>query len=325
MTTLVTGGAGFIGSHLCETLVSNGRRVVCLDNLGSGRRTNVAELRSDEAFTLVDGDVRDDVATTLADSGVEPGDVDRVFHLASRASPVDFDEHALEIAATNSQGTYNVLEFATDADARAVYASTSEVYGDPEVHPQPETYNGNVNVRGGRACYDESKRLGETYATLFHREYGTDVRTVRIFNTYGPRMRADDGRVIPTFMAQAIAGTDLTVYGDGSQTRSFLYVSDLVTALRRLIERSGLANEVVNVGSTNEITINTLAEKIARLVDDPVDVRYEPLPEDDPERRQPDITRAKNLLDWEPTVDVDDGLARTLEALLRSDELGSSE
>ena len=325
MTTLVTGGAGFIGSHLCESLVSSGEDVVCLDNLGSGRRSNVSELQDEVAFRLAVGDVRDDIATTLAASSVEPDSIDRVFHLASRASPVDFDEHALEIAATNSEGTYKVLEFATEVDARVVYASTSEVYGDPEVHPQPETYRGNVNIRGGRACYDESKRLGETYTTLFHREYGTDVRTVRIFNTYGPRMRADDGRVIPTFMAQAIAGKDLTVYGDGSQTRSFLYVSDLITALRRLMDRSGLADQVVNVGSTNEITINVLAEKIASLVDTPVDVRYEPLPEDDPERRQPDISRAKNVLDWEPTVNVDDGLTRTLEALLHSDELTGSE
>jgi UDP-glucuronate decarboxylase len=313
MRMLVTGGAGFIGSNLCESLVSDGRRVVCLDNLGSGRRANVAPMRDDDGFLFVDADVRDPLPEMLRDCGVDPADVGEIYHLASRASPPDFESHPFEIALTNSLGTRNVLELAREVDARVLYTSTSEVYGNPEVSPQSETYHGNVNCRGERACYDESKRFGETLATLFAREEGVDVRTARIFNTYGPRMRPDDGRVIPNFLTQALRGDDLTVYGDGTQTRSFLYVDDQIRGLRKLMATSGLGGEVVNIGGTDEITIETLADIVISLTEDSVGRRYESLPyDDDPERRRPDISRAREALDWEPEVDLKDGLRQTL-------------
>jgi UDP-glucuronate decarboxylase len=313
--TLVAGGAGFIGSHLCDSLVDDGHDVVCLDNLTSGQRRNVADLddRTGGEFRLVDGDVTADLHTVLRDAGVDPMALDRVYHLASRASPEDFRTHALDIALTNSIGTHNVLQLAAAADARVLYASTSEIYGDPEVHPQPESYNGNVDPRGPRACYDESKRFGETLATVYERQIDLDVRTARLFNTYGPRMRPDDGRVIPTFLTQALDGRDLTVYGDGSQTRSFLYVTDLVDGLRRLMERPGLGGEVVNLGSTEEMTICELAERTLELVETDSQTVYKPLPEGDPERRQPDIDRACRELDWSPSTGLERGLTETRE------------
>lgn len=312
MTTVVTGGAGFLGSHLCESLLDAGGDVVCLDNLGSGRWRNVSPFDDYDDFTFVEGDVRSDLAPTLERAGVDPSAVDRIYHLASRASPVDFDEYPQEILETNSLGTRNVLQFAADVDARVVYASTSEVYGDPEVTPQPLDYNGNVNCRGERACYDEAKRFGETLCVLYAERHGVDARTVRIFNTYGPRMRPDDGRVVPTFVRQVLDGEDLTVYGDGTQTRSFLYVDDLIRGFRQMMDRSGLAGDVVNLGHTNEITINRLAEVIAELSAGESDVVYEPLPEDDPRRRQPDLSHTQDLLDWEPSVSLEKGLERTI-------------
>lgn len=308
-TALVTGGAGFVGSHVCESLLEDGYRVVCLDNLSSGRRANVEGLGG-ERLRLVEGDVREPVASQVP----VDADVDRVYHLASRASPADFDAYPLEIARTNGEGTYNVLEFARATDARTLYASTSEVYGEPAVHPQPEHYNGSVNPRGPRACYDESKRYGETLAAVFHREYGVDVRTVRIFNTYGPRMRPDDGRVVPTFLGQALDGRDVTVYGDGTQTRSFLYVDDLVRGMRALMAAPDAAGEVVNVGNTDEIEIRRLAEMVIRLTGADVGVTHEPLPhEDEPERRRPVIRRMEEEFGWEPTVALEDGLRMTAE------------
>lgn len=311
--TLVTGGAGFIGSHLCESLVADGHEVVCLDNFGSGRRRNVAEIDddTDDRFRVVEGDVTGDLVATLRDVGVDPTSIDRVFHLASRASPKDFRTHALDIALTNSLGTHNVLDLAANADARVIYASTSEIYGDPEVHPQSETYNGNVDPRGPRACYDESKRFGETLTAIYEERADLDVRTGRLFNTYGPRMRPDDGRVIPTFLTQAQDGRDLTVYGDGSQTRSFLYVTDLVDGLRRLMDRPGLDGEVVNLGSTDERTILQLAKDVLDLVETESEIVHEPLPEGDPERRRPEVERAFRKLDWSPSTDLDSGLAKT--------------
>lgn len=313
MGTLVTGGAGFIGSNLCGSLRADGRRVVCLDNLGSGRRANVESLIDSGDFLFVEADVRDPLDETLRTHGVDPTAVDEIYHLASRASPPDFETHPFEIAWTNSLGTRHVLELARDVDARVVYTSTSEVYGDPEVSPQPETYHGNVNCRGRRACYDESKRFGETLATLFAREFDVDVRTARVFNTYGPRMRPDDGRVIPNFLTQALRGDDLTVYGDGTQTRSFLYVDDQIRGLRKLMTAPGLGGEVVNVGGTEEITIEALADLVIGLTENSIDRRYEPLPyDDDPERRRPDISRARAELDWVPEVDLEDGIRLTL-------------
>lgn len=320
MTTVVTGGAGFLGSHLCESLLGDGETVVCFDNLGSGRRTNVAPFENLDRFTFVEGDVRADLATELDRGGVPVSDVDRIYHLASRASPVDFGEHPQEILETNSIGTRNVLELAADVDASVLYASTSEVYGDPEETPQTLEYNGNVDCRGERACYDEAKRFGETLCVTYEDRHGVDVRTVRIFNTYGPRMRPDDGRVVPTFVRQVLDGSDLTVYGDGTQTRSFLYVDDLVCGFRRMMERPGLAGDVVNLGHTNEITINELATTIAELSAGDSGVVYEPLPEDDPQRRQPDLSRTRELLDWEPTVTLEAGIERTI-AHFRENEL----
>jgi UDP-glucuronate decarboxylase len=299
---LVTGGSGFIGSHLCESLLDDGCRVFCLDNLSSGRRTNVEHLVGHDDFDFVDADVRD--------PGPLP-DVDLIYHLASRASPDDFKIYPIDIALTNAEGIRVILDHAVDQDARMVFASTSEVYGDPEVHPQPETYNGNVNPRGIRACYDESKRFGETLAVAYEREYDLDVRTVRIFNTYGPRMRMDDGRVVPTFLSQALADEALTVYGDGTQTRSFCYVGDLVRGIRATMDVDGLAGEVVNLGHDDEITILELADTVCEVLDADVRTVHEPLPEDDPHRRQPDIDKARDLLGWEPEVSLVDGLERT--------------
>ncbi|MCF2207529.1 GDP-mannose 4,6-dehydratase [Halobacterium sp. GSL-19] len=311
----MTGGLGFIGSHLSEALVERGDRVVALDNLSTGRRENVSSLGESGRFEIIEGDVRDHIADQLDAAGVDPGSVARCYHLASRASPTDFDEHSLDIATTNSNGTKSVLEFASKYNVRVVYASTSEVYGEPEVHPQPEDYTGNVDIRGKRSCYDESKRLGETYCEIYHRKHDVDVRTARIFNTYGPQMRVDDGRVIPTFLRQAIKGRDLTVYGDGTQTRSFVYITDQIRALMRLMDEDGIENCVVNLGSRDEITINELAAVVAETATGDIDVTHDQLPEGDPSRRRPDISRARSMLGWSPTVDLQQGLSRTIDSI----------
>jgi UDP-glucuronate decarboxylase len=302
---VVTGGAGFIGSHLVDSLLDDGFEVTSLDNFGSGRPQNLAHIESD-AFASIEHDVREPFP--------DLDDVDYVFHFASRASPKDFDSHAVEIALTNSEGAHNALRCARDNDARAILASTSEVYGDPEVHPQDEAYNGNVNVRGPRAPYDESKRFSEALAVAFQRQYEIDVRTVRIFNTYGPRMRPDDGRVIPNFLSQALWGEDLTVYGDGTQTRSFCYVSDLVGGIRTFADADPetAAGEVINLGSTEEIEIRALATTVLDVLGVDSDIVHRPLPEDDPQVRRPDITRAKQVLGWEPTISLEAGLERTV-------------
>lgn len=302
-SALVAGGSGFLGSHLCEVLLSDDYRVICVDNLGSGRRSNISHLLDNENFQLMERDIRSDPEFPPADE---------VYHLASRASPADFTEFPVRIALTNTEGTRHLLDFARDYDARMVFASTSEVYGDPEVHPQPESYTGNVNIRGPRGCYDESKRFGETLTVAYERKYDVDVRTARIFNTYGPRMRPDDGRVVPTFVRQALTGEDLTIYGDGTQTRSFCYVDDLVDGLVTLMDSEGTKGSVFNLGRENEITIETLAETILDMVDTESGIVYEPLPEDDPLRRQPDISKARETLGWEPTIPYRDGLAKTI-------------
>jgi UDP-glucuronate decarboxylase len=240
--------------------------------------------------------------------------VDYVFHFASRASPKDFESHAVEIALTNSEGTHNALRYARDNDARAILASTSEIYGDPEVHPQHEEYNGNVNMRGPRAPYDESKRFSEALAVAFQQQYDIDIRTIRIFNTYGPRMRPDDGRVIPNFLSQALREKGLTVYGDGTQTRSFCYVSDLVAGIREFADADPetASGEVINLGSTDEIEIQELADVIVDVLDADSGVVHEDLPEDDPQVRRPDVSRAKSLLDWKPSVSLEAGIERTV-------------
>lgn len=305
MTTLVTGGGGFIGSHLCESLLADDRTVLCLDNFGSGRAENIEHLRENPDFSSVTGDVRE-----IDDLDLPA--VDRIYHLASRASPADFVTHAIDIALTNTEGTRKLLDYAVECDARVVYASTSEVYGDPEVHPQPESYNGNVNIRGPRACYDESKRFGETLSVAYGRIHGLDVRTARIFNTYGPRMQINDGRVIPNFMSQALTDGQITVYGDGSQTRSFAYVDDTVDGLRALMETQGLAGEAINIGQDTETTIRDLASRICARIDGG-EIITQPLPQDDPTRRRPDLTKARQLLGWEPTVSLEAGIERSID------------
>lgn len=300
---LVTGGAGFLGSHLCEQLLSEGHEVICLDNFGSGQRNNIRGFEEHPSFTINDRDVRI--------PGALPS-VDLIFHLASRASPADFTEFPVDIALANTQGTRRLLDHARACDARMIFASTSEVYGDPDVHPQPETYNGNVDIRGVRGCYDESKRFGETLTVAYQKKYDLDVRTVRIFNTYGPRMRPDDGRVVPTFVTQALRGNDLTIYGDGEQTRSFCYVDDLIQGLLSLMYIDNVDHDVYNIGKENEQTIKQLAHKILDLIETCSDITYEPLPEDDPSRRRPDISRAKTELNWEPEVPLQEGLEKTI-------------
>lgn len=301
---LIAGGGGFLGSHLCDDLLNDGYEVLCVDNFGSGRPRNVEHLVDHDRFRLLEEDIRQPLA-------LPP--VDEIYHLASRASPVDFTQFPVRIALTNTEGTRNLLDHAVACDAKMVFASTSEVYGDPEVHPQPETYTGNVNIRGPRGCYDESKRFGETLTVAYEQEYDLDVRTVRIFNTYGPRMRPGDGRVIPNFVSQALEDRGLTVYGDGSQTRSFCYVDDMVGGLRALMETEGLQGDVVNLGSEQEITILNLAETILDVCETASGITHEPLPEDDPSRRRPDLTKARRVLDFEPSVDLETGLERTID------------
>jgi UDP-glucuronate decarboxylase len=288
-----------------DSLLADGYRVTSLDNYGSGRPENLAHI-DDERFESREHDVRESFPVF--------DQVDEVYHLASRASPDDFASHAVEIALTNSEGTRNAIECALDHDATLLLASTSEVYGDPEVHPQHEEYNGNVNIRGPRAPYDESKRFGEALAVAYDQQYDVDIRTVRIFNTYGPRMRPDDGRVVPNFLSQALRGEDLTVYGDGSQTRSFCYVDDLIAGIRSVVaaDAETASSDVFNVGNTDEITILELAETVLEVVDTDSGIMHEPLPEDDPEVRRPDIEKLTDATGWDPAIELRDGLRRTV-------------
>ena len=301
MKVLVTGGAGFIGSHLCERLLADGHDVVCVDNLGSGSKGNVKHLLKNKRFKFLKRDVRKVFSV---------GKVDRVYHLASRASPKDFSLFPVEIAMTNSLGTYNLLEMARKKKARILFASTSEVYGDPKEHPQREGYWGNVNPNGPRSCYDESKRVGEAICFAHNREFGTEIRVIRIFNTYGPRMRKDDGRLVPNLITQALAGRKLTVYGQGVQTRSFCYVDDLVDGIVRAME--GKVEGPVNLGNPKEYSILQVAEMVKGIVGKG-EVQFRELPKDDPTRRQPDISLARERLGWEPKVGFEEGLKRTIE------------
>ena len=305
-TSLVTGGAGFLGSHLCEALLAKSHRVVCLDNLETGSLANVAHLR-DDAFSFLHHDVSEPIAID------EP--LDFVYHLAALASPIDYMRLPLHSLKTGSYGTHHALGVAKWKRARFLLASTSEVYGDPEVHPQPETYWGNVNPIGPRGVYDEAKRYAEALTMAYHRQQGVDTSIVRIFNTYGPKMRPNDGRAIPNFLSQALAEKPLTVYGDGSQTRSFCYVDDLIRGLVLLAE-SG-EHLPVNIGNPGEYTILQLAEAVLAATGSPSQILYEALPVDDPQVRQPDITRARQILGWQPEIELDEGLRRTLASLER--------
>lgn len=301
---LVTGGVGFIGSWLCDRLIEEGHEVVCIDNLGSGNKKNVEHLFSNSRFKFIKHDIREPLEIEEK--------IDHIFHLASRASPADFEEYSIDILLTNAVGTCNMLELARKDDARFLLASSSEVYGDPKVHPQPEDYWGNVNPLGPRSVYDEGKRYAESLTAAYHRRYGLDVRTARIFNTYGPRMRPDDGRVISNFIVQALRGESITVYGDGSQTRSFCYVSDMVEGLKKLMFLDDLSGEVVNLGNPDEITILEVAELVKKLTGSNSKTTFVPLPKDDPKRRNPDISKAKEMLGWTPKVGLEDGLLKTI-------------
>lgn len=302
MRTLVTGGCGFIGSHLCDYFIAAGHEVIAVDNLITGQLDNVAQLQGNPKFTLI----KQDVSQYLCIDG----HLDNVLHFASPASPVDYLNYPIQTLKVGSLGTHNTLGLAKAKNARYVLASTSEVYGDPEQHPQREDYWGNVNPVGIRGCYDEAKRFSEAIVMAYHRAHGLNTHIVRIFNTYGERMRLSDGRVLPNFMGQALRGEPMTVYGDGSQTRSFCYVSDLVAGINALLFTD--FHEPVNLGNPDEVTILEFANEIARLVCGTGKIAHKPLPQDDPKVRNPDISRARMLLGWEPKVNRREGLERTL-------------
>jgi dTDP-glucose 4,6-dehydratase len=303
-TAVVTGGAGFLGSHLCEHLLERGHRVICVDNLETSTLENLEHLR-DDAFAFVNHDMAEHVEIG------EPVDV--VYHLAALASPIDYMRQPLHSLKVGSYGTHRALGLAKFKRARFVLASTSEVYGDPQVHPQPESYWGNVNPIGPRGVYDEAKRYAEALTMAYHNQQGVDTAIVRIFNTYGPRMRSHDGRAIPTFVRQALENEPITVFGDGSQTRSFCYVDDLIRGLHLLAD-SG-EHLPVNLGNPKEFSILELAQTVIRVTSSNSEIVYEALPIDDPQVRQPDITRARQLLDWEPEIDLEEGLRRMLPTL----------
>jgi UDP-glucuronate decarboxylase len=306
---LVAGGAGFLGSHLCDALLADGLHVICLDNFRTGRKQNLRHLERDPRFEVIEGDIIHPIAARLRSGRLQ---IDRIFNLACAASPPHYQGDPEHTLLTSVVGTHNLLTLAEKTGARFLQASTSEVYGDQEVHPQTETYWGNVNPTGPRACYDEGKRAGETLAFDFERAGRVEVRVARIFNTYGPRMRADDGRVVSNVVCQALAGDNITVYGDGRQTRSFCYVADLIDGLMRLMACEGPMPGPVNLGNPAEMTIGELVTKVLDLTGSRSRVVRRPLPEDDPRRRRPDIARAKKLLGWSPRTPLDAGLKTTI-------------
>jgi dTDP-glucose 4,6-dehydratase len=312
-TCVVTGGAGFLGSHLCERLLGLGHRVICLDNLDTGSLLNIEHIRHD-AFAFRNVDITEPVSID------EP--VDFVYHLASPASPIDYARLPLHTLKVGSYGTHHMLGVAKFKRARFLLASTSEVYGDPQIHPQPETYWGHVNPIGPRGVYDEAKRYAEALTMAYHRQQGVDTAIVRIFNTYGARMRARDGRAVPTFLRQALEDRPLTVFGDGTQTRSFCYVEDLIAGLIALMESE--EHLPVNIGNPDEYTLKHLAETVIDVTGSASEIVYEALPVDDPQVRQPDITRARETLGWEPKVDLADGLKRTIELAGRERLIGDA-
>lgn len=309
-TAVVTGGAGFIGSNLCEALLGRGYKVHCVDNLITGSVDNISALKTNQNFSFIKHDVIKPFDSNLMSKF---DGVSYIFHLASPASVIDYQTYPEETALVNSVGTINLLELAKTTKARLLFASTSEVYGDPKEHPQKETYWGNVNPNGIRSCYDESKRFGEALTMVYVRKYGVDARIVRIFNTYGPHMRKTDGRVISNFINQALERKPITVYGDGSQTRSFCYVSDLVEGISALMFTDAARGQVVNIGNPEEYRMIDLAEKIKAMTASESEITYTPLPQDDPKERRPDISKATELLNWKPMVTVDVGLTKTIE------------
>ena len=303
MKVLVTGGAGFIGSFLCEELLDKGYNVICLDNFSTGKKSNVRHLVENTSFKLIKHDVTKPIELKI----------DLIFHLASPASPVDYEKLPIETSMANSLGTFNMLNLAKKNESRFLMASTSEVYGEPAIHPQKEDYWGNVNPIGKRSCYDVSKRFAENLTMIFFRKYGLDVRIARIFNTFGPRMKTGDGRAIPNFIAQSLTGKPITVYGDGKQTRSFCYISDMVHGLMKLMLKDNIPSEVVNLGNPDERTILSVAELIKKMTKSNSEIIFKPLPKNDPTRRKPDITKARNLLAWKPETDFSTGLEKTIE------------
>lgn len=302
MRILVTGGAGFLGSHLCDRLIRDGHEVICMDNFFTGRKENIAHLANHERFELIRHDVVDPFKV----------EVDQIFNLACPASPVHYQYNPIKTVKTSVMGAINCLGLAKRLKARVFQASTSEIYGDPIVHPQTEAYWGNVNTIGPRSCYDEGKRCAETLFFDYHRENGLDIRVIRIFNTYGPRMLADDGRVVSNFIVQALMGEDLTIYGDGDQTRSFCYVDDLIEGFIRFMNQTETVGPM-NLGNPGEFTIRELAEHVIRLTGSASKIVSRPLPSDDPRQRQPDITLARRVLDWEPVIQLEQGLEKTIE------------
>jgi len=300
---LITGGAGFLGSHLCERFLAEGYAVVCMDNLLTGSLENIEHLFGRKEFVFVEQDVTEFIHV--------PGDLDAILHFASPASPIDYLELPIQTLKVGSLGTHKALGLAKAKNARFLLASTSECYGDPQVHPQPETYWGNVNPVGPRGVYDEAKRFAEAMTMAYHRFHGVETRIVRIFNTYGPRMRLNDGRALPAFMGQALRGEPITVFGDGSQTRSFCFVDDLIDGIYRLLHSD--ESQPVNIGNPAEMTILDFAKKVVELTGSRSEISFKDLPADDPKVRQPDITKARSILGWEPKVDLETGLRRTLE------------
>ena len=309
-TVMIVGGAGFIGSHLCERILSEGYKVICIDNLSTGSEKNIEHLRENQNFSFIHHDITQQITVDI-----QP---EFIFHLASPASPnhhsrISYHALPMETMLVNTVGTKNLLEFARIKNARFLYASTSEVYGDPLEHPQKEEYRGNVSTTGPRSVYDESKRFGETLVSFFHRERGVDTRIARIFNTYGPHMAKEDMRMIITFIVEALENKQITIFGDGLQTRSLCYVSDMVDGLVKLMFSENASGQVVNIGSTDERTIIEYAEMVKRLIGSTSEItKSEALPEDDPLRRRPDITKARELLGWEPKIPLEDGLQTTI-------------
>jgi UDP-glucuronate decarboxylase len=301
MRILVTGGAGFIGSHLIDRLMNDGHEVICLDNFYTGKKHNLIQWLDNPNFEMIRHDITEPIRL----------EVDQVYHLACPASPVHYQYNPIKTVKTNVIGTLNMLGLAKRVKARFLLASTSEVYGDPEIHPQTEDYRGSVNPIGIRSCYDEGKRMAETLASDYYRENKVEIRVARIFNTYGPRMLENDGRVVSNFVAQALRGVPLTVYGEGQQTRSFCYVSDLVNGLMRLM--NGEHTGPINLGNPDEYTILELAQTVQNLINPEAEIKFEPLPADDPRRRRPDITKAQTLLNWQPTIPLQDGLKLMIE------------
>jgi len=305
MNILITGGAGFIGSHLCEFLLNNGNKIICMDNFFTGRIKNIKHLEDNPNFKVISHDIKEPLRDVVKEH------IDQIYNLACPASPVHYQFDPIETIKANTLGVINVLEFARLNGSRVLQASTSEIYGDPKQHPQKETYLGNVNTLGPRACYDEGKRVAETLFMDYHRKYNLDIRIVRIFNTYGPRMAENDGRVISNFIIQTLKNKDITVFGDGSQTRSFCYVKDLVQGLYKMMNQDYIGP--VNLGNTNETTIIEIARKITSYTKSSSKIIFKSLPEDDPKQRRPDISLAKEKLNWEPKIGFEEGIKKTIE------------